>query len=275
MKRSLIAAAVVAVLAAVTWGQNVPRGAGRPIYPLDYGQVQDCPLTDLAADRLRPACDLLFHRRIAEAAPAFAKATKADPADLVAFVGNAQCDPAGRDAAIRQLTGDTSDRARQFKLAVLLFYRWASQPSILPYDDLQRAETLAQAAWRESHSAISGLLLLEINQIRNPIPPAGVREIRNTMIRDLAGPEAYRRFVEAGKSGWGGDPPPPSATVAANRRPLQGVLKDLWSSLSAKYRTGVQKNGKIVWGDWHYPSPENQREIKYIERWIEALKAAS
>jgi len=274
MKRSLIAV-VIAVLAAVTWGQNVPRGAGGPIYPLRYGRVRYCPLADLAADRLRPACDLLVDRRIAEAAPAFAKATKADPSDLVAFVGNAQCDPAGRDAAIRQLTGDTSDRARQFKLAVLLFYRWASQPSILPYDDLQRAETLAQAAWRESHSVIAGLLLLEINQIRNPIPHAGEREIRNTMIRDLAGPEAYRRFVEAGKSGWGGDPPPPSATVAANRRPLQGVLKDLWSDLNRRYRYGKQVNGKTVWGDWTKISPENRREIKYIERWIEALKAAS
>jgi len=274
MKRSLMAA-VVAVLAAVTWGQNVPRGAGSPFYSLHYGRLQQCPLADLAADRLRPACDLLSHLRIAEAAPAFAKATKADPSDLVAFVGNAQCDPAGRDAAIRQLTGDASDPARQFKLAVLLFYRWAFQPRALPKDDLQRAETSAEAAWRESHSVIAGLLLLEINEMGHAIPPAGVREIRNTMIRDLAGPEAYRRFVEAGKSGWGGDPPPPSATVAANRRPLQGVLKDLWSSLSVQYRTGALKNGKIVWGDWHYPSPEKQREMKYIERWIEALKAAS
>jgi hypothetical protein len=253
-----------------------------PVHPIILGRVSSAPLEYFCDAKMSAACGQLLLRKVSEVAAAFDAAYRSHPDDLAVFVGWAQSHPQAVNAEIERVQPLQSWRAK-FKLGVLLYYRWAAQERRAgkPIDSsgLERAVGLMSQVWQLQREPLAGLMLLDMAeasgvQDKRPVKwPA--QEIREELVHQLAGEKAYRRFVEAGKSGWGGDPPPPSATVAANRRPLQGVLIELWYSLGGRIRIDALKNGKFVLGDWQYRRPENRREMEYIDQWIKALKAAS
>ncbi len=283
----VVSAARKAVLAASALAFVLPVAGQRigdlrpPRYRVSPGRVSRAPLADFAADKeTAAACrDLLHDGTMEAAARKLEKVHREHPGDLAAFAGWAQTHSNALAAEAARWQGDTSQEGR-FKLAVLLFYQWSAlaRPAVgrsSDYDGLRRPVTMLSDLWRRQRVPLAGMMLLEIAEIAGGEVKVDRVAIRDDLVHALAGEEAYQQYKKAAKDGWRGAVPAAAETAAANRGPLQGVLKELRIVASGRWRQATNVGGKLVWGPWHDGGPDKAREADYVGRWVAALKAAS
>jgi hypothetical protein len=231
-------------------------------------------LSDFAPDHLSSACELLRSRKVTESAPIFEKAYSANPRDPAVFLGFAQSNRTLWANEIQRLAAKTSPTGlEKFKLGLLLLYQWGSQtgPGLRNVKLLARIATLLQDAWKGNHHPVVGIVFLEACAVCS-IGGQVTKSVYDVLIAELAGDESYRHYRLAGKNGWRDQPPPAELVQRPARRPLVGVLKDLWSNATWRF-------GKLnASGKWEYTdvpaSTELSRRASYLDKWIQALKKA-
>ena len=216
-------------------------------------------------------CDDLENGRYKEAAAGFQQRLNENGSDLAAFVGLAQAEPSFWPSAIKRLKGqiaDTSGSDLKFKLGILYFYEWKVAPNTHGAELMQAKKLLTQA-WHSSKLPITGLLYAEVQQYPSPDLPE-MSHVLDQLIAELAGPQAYQEYLQANQSEWQGPPPSLQQTLAANLRPLRGVVKQASSLSGVRIGYGVMQGNhtEMVYD----PIPEErQKKHAYLAAWRKAL----
>lgn len=271
-KQITIVLCFVLCLSCIAYSQVTTKSLGS-MSIVATGRVDVARLSDFAPPALTQACDFLVQGSPNRAAPLFQTELEHHPNDLAAFVGFAQSRPdlwAERIAYLKK--SGLRDSTSQFKLGLLLFYQWETEVSSGRQDNvtqLKTAKKLLSKAWTNNKNPVIGMALVETTRFPYPDDATATSLLRE-MVKQLAGSTAYQAYEKAGNSGWQEAPPPVKGIAFANRRPLHGVVSDLWSRAGTQivYQAASDKKTPIIWKPL---PPDKQTEENYLNAWRTVL----
>ncbi len=249
--------------------------------PISYGWVSQSQLSDFAPERLQKTCDLLQQRQLATAAVGFEHELARNPDSLAAYVGLVQAKPALWPAMRKRLEADVAahkdgtDADTEFKLGTLLFYEWGQLPPVPTNALLIRSQTLLTQAWQQRPLPIEGMMLIDTLSIGKVSDYPPLRKLNQSiivghLIAALGGSRTYKLYAQAKQKNWHSLPPPVSLVSSTNVKPLIGVVRYLKSSSNSRVSYGKVINGKTVFVDQPYTSPE-LAEQEYAASWLSSL----
>lgn len=258
-----------------------PRLGHAQNMPIAHGWVSQSQLSDFAPERLQKPCDLLQQRHLAAAAVGFERELTKNPDSLTAYVGLVQAKPALWPAMRKRLEadvaahGDGTDADTEFKLGTLLFYEWGQLPPVPSNALLIRSQTLLTRSWQDRPLPIVGMMLIDTLSIGKvsgypPLRKLNQPIIVGQLIAALGGSRTYKLYVQAKQKNWHSPPPPVSLVDSTNIKSLIGVVRYLKSSSNSRVSYGTVINGKTVFVDQPYTSPE-LAEQEYTARWLSSL----
>ncbi len=249
--------------------------------PIAYGWVSQSQLSDFAPERLQKPCDLLQQRHLAAAAVGFERELTTNPNSLAAYVGLVQANPAVWPAMRKRLEADVAahrdgtDADTEFKLGTLLFYEWGQLPPVPSNALLIRSQTLLTQAWQQRPLPIEGMMLIDTLSIGKvstypPLRRLNAPIITGQLIATLGGNKTYTLYAQARKKNWQTQPPPVRLVPSTNIKPLIAVVRYLKSFSNNRVSYGKVINGKTVFVDQPYTSPE-LAEQEYTASWLSSL----
>jgi hypothetical protein len=284
LRLSLVSLAVCAVT--YGWTQmNLPNAkqVGR-VGAFSPGRVAHIPFVYLCPARLNKACDLLLNRELGQAWQLFRKDLDEHPTNLSAWVGLMQCDYNAWPGEIMRLEDavkrGTGDSVNRFKLGTLLLWQWAVQepgkPKDYPDKQRDRAMALLESAWNAEHDPLYGMMLCEVYEcLTGEYAYRQTSAIIDALLRDLAGPAAYKQYHDAATQGWPLPSPKVELTPAANRRAVLAPISCLWSRASARGMLVVDRGKPVRNPQYAPPTPEQANRQRWFTDWRDSLRRSA